>query len=720
MSPSVGLRKRVILLFFGTTLAILLLAGRLAYLQLIRGDELRVEALENRLREVQVQPKRGAIVDRNGHELAISVSADSVYAVPGEIGDPDYVAKVLSEELGIPYTDVYQRVTRDLSFVWIQRKVPDQVALRLRQLNLPGIYFTQESRRLYPKGELAAHVLGISGIDSQGLEGVELVFDEELRGIYGTIKVEFDARSREIPQATQQYTPPVDGSVLQLTIDENIQYIAERELDRAMMAHQAKAGYVIVMDPRTGEVLAMAIRPTFDPNNFADYPAEVRRNRAVSDVLPPGSSFKPITAAAAIEEGTIRPETPFYDPGYFKVPGHTIRNWNYQGLGSTTFAEGFQESSNTIFASVALNNLGTEKFYRYLHAFGLVDKTGIDLPGEARGLQPPQSSARPVDIAVMGFGQTLTVTPIQMITAIAAIANDGMLMRPRVAKAIISPDGKLIKEFRPEPVRQVVSPETARTVRQLMKLVVEEGTGTRAQIEGYAVGGKTGTSQKVIDGRLVPGHYLASFIGIAPIDDPRVVVYVVIDEPQGIYYGGWVAAPIFAQVTRDVLHYLEVEPDYTGEIGTPAPLGEPTLVPDVINLPVEEAEQVLRYAGLTAEIRGEGIVTDQFPGPGVRVLAGSRVVLTTSDTPGDAQDPEKAAPVPVPDVSGMSRSQVAAELSRVGLRLDAQGDGYAVSQMPAAGEEVPSGSFVRVLFEPLGPAPETTPDGEEAGTASGP
>lgn len=714
MVPSVGLRRRVILLFLGTTLAFLLLAGRLAYLQLVRGDELRAEALENRLRDVQVQARRGTIVDRNGHELAISVSADSVYAVPAEISDPEQVARTLSEHLGIEYTTIYERITRDLSFVWVQRKVPDEVAIRLRELQLPGIYFTQESRRLYPKGTLAAHVLGISGIDSQGLEGIELVYDAELRGEEGSIRVEFDARSREIPQATQYYIPPVDGNTLQLTIDENIQYIAERELERAMLAHQAKAGYIIVMDPSTGEILALALRPTFDPNHYNDYPAETRRNRAVSDVFPPGSSFKPITAAAAIEEGTISPQTPIYDPGYFKVPGHTIRNWNYQGLGATNFARGFQESSNTIFASVALNNLGAEKFYRYLRAFGLTEPTGIDLPGEARGLYPPESSARPVDIAVMGFGQTLTLTPIQMITAIAAIANDGMLMKPMIARAIYSPEGQKIREFQPQPVRQVISPETARTVRELMKLVVEDGTGTRAQIEGYAVGGKTGTSQKVIDGRLVPGHYLASFIGIAPIDDPRVVVYVVIDEPQGIYYGGWVAAPIFAQVTRDVLHYLGVEPSYTESQDPPGPMGEPTLVPNVVNLLVEEALEVLRYAGFDTEVRGEGRqVTDQFPSAGVRVPPGSKVIITAGGV--DIQ-PDGEQPVTVPNLIGLSRSEAAAQLSVLGLRLDAHGDGIAISQEPSAGAKAPKGSFVRVIFEP----PEDEETAPEAGVVNGP
>ncbi|HEY8450196.1 MAG TPA: penicillin-binding transpeptidase domain-containing protein, partial [Bacillota bacterium] len=590
----------------------------------------------------------------------------------------------------------------------VQRKVADETARQLRQLDLPGIYFTQESRRLYPKGVLASHVLGIAGIDSQGLEGIELKYDEQLRGQPGSIRVEFDAHGREIPQAAQEYVPPQDGMTLALTIDENIQYIAERELDRAMLAHQAKAGYVVVMDPRTGEILALAIRPTFDPNDYSRYGVDVRRNRVVSDVFPPGSAFKPITAAAALEEGLISPDTAMFDPGYFKVPGHVIRNWNYQGLGSTTFAEGFQESANTIFAQVALNRLGAERFYDYLRAFGLTERTGIDLPGEARGLYPPEESARPVDIAVMGFGQTLTVTPIQMITAIAAIANDGLLMRPHVAKALYNADGQLERTFDPQPVRQVISPETARTVRDLMRRVVEQGTGVRAQIEGYAVGGKTGTSQKVIDGRLVPGHYVASFIGIAPLDDPRLVVYVVIDEPQGIYYGGWVAAPIFARVTRDVLNYLEIQPTYTREptpTGPPPP--EPAVVPNVVNLTVDEATAIVRYAALEPEVRGEGtVVTGQFPSAGVRIPAGSRVVL---DAGGDLGSVEAVTPVTVPNLRGLTRQEAAERLAAVGLRLDAHGEGVAVSQEPAPGQRVPGQSYVRVTFSP-GQGPPAAPE----------
>lgn len=701
MVPAVGLRKRIVFLFLVTMSVFFALSIRLAYIQLVRGETLRAEALENRLLEVEVQAKRGAIYDRAGRELAISVSVDSLYAVPAEIEDPEEAARRLAPLLGQSEQDVYEKLTRHVSFSWVQRKLPDDVAREIRQLNLRGLYFTEESRRLYPKGALAAHILGIAGIDNQGLEGSELVFDELLSGEAGRIKVEFDAAGRELPQAVQQFVPPVDGASIALTIDENIQYVVERELDRAMLAHQAKAGYVIVMRPQTGEILAMAVRPHFDPNEFEKSTLAERRNRAISDTFPPGSVFKPITAAAALDAGLVTPNTPFYDPGYYRAPGHTITNWNRRGLGATTFAEGFQESANTIFAQLAEKVIGVDRFYAQLEAFGLTERTGIDLPGEGRGLLPPKEAVRPLDLAVMGFGQTLTVTPIQMITAMAAIANDGLLMRPQILYRVFDEHGETVQAMQPEPVRQAIAPETARTLRELMARVVSDGTGTRAHVDGYRVGGKTGTSQKVEDGRILPGHYIASFIGMIPIDKPEVVIYVVIDEPQGLYTGGFVAAPVFARIARDVMHYLDIPPQVDEDEAT-APVhsrpADPTLVPDVVQLSVNEAISVLQYAGLAADVQGGGgRVTAQVPAPGVRVQAGATVILATD---GALEQQAGISIVDVPDLRGLVRDEAAARLSAVNLRLDAHGEGRVVDQDPAPGSRVPARSFVRVYFEP--------------------
>ncbi|MEX2355625.1 MAG: penicillin-binding transpeptidase domain-containing protein [Thermaerobacterales bacterium] len=706
--PGVGLRKRILVLFLASGLALILLIGRLGYIQFFRGPELQAQALDNRLWNISVEPKRGLILDRNGNTLALSINAETVYVVPAEVRDPAGTAARLSGILDTSYDEVYDRVTRPVAWWYVKRKISDEQAREVREARLPGIYLTQESRRIYPKGTLAAHLIGFAGIDSQGLEGLEVFYDEELRGRTGWIEIEFDARGREIPQALQHFDPPEDGHNLTLTLDENIQHVVERELDRAMLAHGAKSGTVLVYEPCSGGVLAMASRPVFDPNRFSDFPSQIWRNPVVSDTIPPGSAFKPLTAAAALEEGVVTPASRFHDPGHLKVPGHTIHNWNRVGLGSTDFATGFEKSANTIFSKVAMN-LGLAEFYNYIHGFGLDSRTGIDLPGEAMGIRPRQENARPVDLAVMGFGQTLTVTPIQMAAAVGAIACDGRLMRPHLASEIRDQDGELVRRVDPEPVRQVVSPATAQTVRELMGRVVDNGTGVRAQIEGYSIGGKTGTSQKIEGGRIAAGRYIASFIGIAPISDPQVLVYVLIDEPQGIYYGGWVAAPVAGAIMRDVLHYLQIPPDDPDAAGPDSSRlsVDPTRVPNVVNLSLAEAEQVLNYAGLKLK-RDQGVdenqgmmqrVTGQFPASGARVKTGVEVVVTTT---GEDVENVSWTLVSVPELAAATPKEAADLLAAVGLRLDAIGDGVVDRQDPAPGERVPGGSYVRVVFSAAG------------------
>lgn len=699
--PGIGLRKRIIFLFISTTLALLGLMARVGYLQFWRGAELQAQAFENRLRNITVEPKRGLIIDANGNELALSVSADSVFAVSADVKDPAAVAQRLSEILDLSYVDAYERITRPAAWWYVKRKITDEQSQRIKeeQKDLPGIYLTQESRRIYPKGTLAAHILGFAGIDNQGLEGIEHYYDSQLRGQNGRIEIEFDARGREIPQAVQHFEPAEDGLTLRLTVDENIQHVVERELDRAMLAHGAKGAVGIVYEPCTGRILAMSSRPTFDPNRFGEFPPQQWRNAAVSDTLPPGSTFKPIVAAAALEEGIVAPATPFYDPGFYRVPGATIHNWNRAGLGSTDFATGFEKSANTIFARVAVD-LGSDRFYHYLDAFGLTRRTGIDLPGEAVGIRPPKDQARTVDLAVMGFGQTLTVTPIQLVAALGAIACEGTLMRPHIAAEWLDAEGNVIRVQEPEAVRQVVSAQVARTVLGLMERVVTSpgGTGGSAKVEGYRVGGKTGTSQKYEGGRIAQGKYIASFAGIAPISDPRMVVYVAVDEPQGIYFGGWVAAPVAGAIMRDVLHYLQIPPDQPDQEGPPPITGrrEPTVVPNLVNLTLAEAEAVARYAGLTLRVQGSGTqVSGQFPVAGARVAVGTQVVVSTEAS---AVQEEEWTVVTVPELAGSTRQQAAERLAAVGLHLEAIGQGVAAEQDPAPGTKVPSGSYVKVVF----------------------
>jgi len=698
--PGISLRKRIVLVLLASLLAFSSLAGRVAWLQFVRGDELRARAQDARTRDVQVEARRGVIYDQRMRELAVSVNVDSLYAVPREVDDPTQVASKIAGMLDMDPVEISERLGQTASFVWIKRKLPEEVSYAIRQMKIPGLYFTQESRRFYPKGTLAAHVLGFAGIDSQGLEGVEYSHDHELRGQPGRIVLEFDAQGREIPQAKHHYIPPVDGDNLVLTIDEVIQYVVERELDKTVAETGAKGGLCLVMEPKSGDILAMAARPTYDPNFWSDFPPSQWRNPCISDTQHPGSVFKPITACAAVEEGRVTPETGFYDPGYVKVPGWVINNWNNQGLGSTTFAEGFEKSANVIFVKVGLS-VGIPDFYRYLRAFGFESPLGIDLPGEATALYPAEEKATVVDLAVMSFGQTIAVTPLQMVSAMSAIANGGYLMRPRVVKAVQDAQSGEARDLPPVLIRRVISSETAAAIRQLMVQVVEKGTGSRARVPGYSVGGKTGTSQKSVGGRVVSDRHVSSFCGLVPAGDPALVVLLMIDEPQGIYYGGVVAAPAVQAILTDALHYLEVPPDKPDEVagrdgGNEQVRSEgETVVPSIVNLSREDATRDLAVAGLSPSFSGAGeTVLQQFPPAGSRIPTGSVVLAYTE------RNRLHGSEVTVPDLSGHTLRAAAEYLGMLGLRMEAQGSGIVKSQSPGPGVTVPRGTVVKISLSP--------------------
>ncbi len=696
-APDLGLRKRMAVVFIGTALFMAVLLVRVAYIQFIQGEELAKRALDMRTREVPVEAKRGTIYDRRGRELAVSVNVESVFAIPAQIRDAESTAATVATILGMEKDDVLRRITLPSSFVWIKRKIEEDVARQLKAKKLPGIETTQESKRYYPKGNLASHVLGIAGIDNQGLEGVELFYDTPLGGSKGKIIIEFDARGQEMPQALHRYIAPVDGNDAYLTIDEVVQFIAERELEQAMIRHQAKGGVIIVMDPTTGEILAMAVRPDYDPNNYNDYPVQNRRNIAVVDAFSPGSTFKPITAAAALEEGLVKMSDRFFCGGSIKVPGAVISCWS-SNHGSLSFLEVIRHSCNVGFVNVGLR-VGKEKFYEYVQAFNLTDKTGIDFPGEATGIMLKPDVMKTVDLAVMSFGQTLTVTPLQLITAVAAIANDGKLMRPHLLKEIRSPEGVVVAEQPPEMLRQVISRETARELKEAMRSVVEEGTGRHAYIEGYTVAGKTGTAQKVVEGRIVRGRYTAMFVGFVPYDNPKLIALAMLDEPEGAYYGGQIAAPLWAAVVRDVLQYLEIPPapktstDLKPSAADPADIQ--VTVPNVVNLTPAEAMSVAREAGVRVFVEGGGPrILQQTPAAGASVKKDTMVIAFTEGEPGGKEQ------VTVPDLIGKTMRSVAATLAQVGLQMETEGSGLAIEQDPVPGTQVPSGTIVRVRFSP--------------------
>lgn len=695
------LRKRLTLVFIVAGLFFFLLVGRLAWVQFVQGEELHHKALEVRLRDVPVEAKRGSVFDRNGKELVTSISVDSIYATPGQIKDPRATAKKLAPVLDLDEEQLFQRLTKKSSFEWIKRKVENDKVRSVRELNLPGIGFVEESKRYYLDSSIAAHVLGFTGIDNQGLAGLEKSYDEELRGKPGRIVVEHDAAGRPVPEAIHKYIAPEQGYDLVLTIDEAIQYFVERELDKLVAQCSPKFALALVMDPKTGDILAMGNRPTFNPNNWQEEPREIwDKNPAIWYNYEPGSTFKIITAAAALEEGTVRPGDTFYDPGYSKVADRTIKCWKAGGHGSQTFLEVMQNSCNPGFIAVGLNT-GVDKLYKYIDAFGFGATTGVSLPGEARGIIIPQKSVTNLDLATISIGQSIAVTPIQLVTAISAVANDGALMKPRLVKEIKA-DDKTVSVIKPEKVRQVISKETANQLCLMLETVVVDGTGKNAYVDGYRVGGKTGTAQVVGErGGYVAGRYVASFAGIAPADDPRLVMLVVVAEPTGgIYFGGQLAAPVFQAVAKDTLRYLGV-PETLGlkkplqPWETNTPLVEVT-VPNVVNQTLAEAQKMMQEAGLKVQTRGEGqMVYGQMPGAGARVSSGTTVILEL--TPGETG---KSGSVTVPDLKGLTIKEAGIMLEQVDLQLLPQGSGLAVEQSVKPGTKVAVGTVIKVTFAP--------------------
>ncbi|MDF2928038.1 stage V sporulation protein D [Anaerospora sp.] len=688
----VTIRKRVAVFFLMVTFVIVGLICRLGYLQFYRSTWLAENATDQRVREIPVEAKRGIIYDRLGRELAISVSAESVYAIPAEIRNPEETAAKLAAILALDPNNLAVKLKKRQAFTWVKRKLDAETARQVKVLNLPGIGLTQESQRHYPQDNLAAHILGFTGVDSQGLDGVEMTFDSYLRGRSGSIVVEYDARGREIPHANHRYVPPVDGQNIYLTIDLVIQQIIERELDRIMKETQARAATIIIMQPQTGEILALANKPDYNPNRFAEFAPKLWRNNAVSNAYEPGSTFKIITTAAALGERVVKLEDRFFDPGSIEVQGRNIHCWKHGGHGSQSFVEVVQNSCNVGFVTVGLR-LGTDPFYQYIDKFGFGKHTGIDLPGEAKGIMIDKAKVKPINIATMSIGQSIAVTPIQLVNAVSAVANDGKLNRPQIVREVKDKNGQLIREFQPDVVRQVLEEAVAKQEKGVLEKVVEEGSGKGAAVEGYRVAGKTGTAQKVGAGGYLPDKYVASFVGFAPADNPQVAMLVIIDEPVGLYYGGQIAAPVFGAVMKDVLPYIKLTP----QIQVAAKDGKEmhTEVPQVINLPVSEASKLLQKAGLTVRLEEAGErVTDQIPKPGSRVPKGTNVLLYTDNSR------YLSGEVTVPDCLGLSLTDAANVLTDVGLMINPAGTGNTiVRQEPPPGSKAMPGVSIHVFFE---------------------
>jgi cell division protein FtsI (penicillin-binding protein 3) len=546
---------------------LLLLAGfgvvlfRLVNLQVLQAAELTARADRQHQKSVTLEGARGTVTDRHGKVLAMNVEVPSIFGVPTSLDSPSNAAKSLSPVLHIRREEIEKKLRLDKHFVWLARKVEPEQGRRLEQLSIDGIGMVMEGRRFYPKGPLLAHVLGFVGMDGVGLEGLERRYESQLHGEKRLTILQRDALGRTVFPKGLREQVPATGQALALTIDEVIQYIAEKELEEAVDHARAKSGTIIVMEPQTGAILAMAVSPRFDPNAVASLTADRWRNRALTDTYEPGSTMKVVVAAAALEERVMMPGSMLFgENGRMTIASTTIHD--HEKLGWMTFAQMIQKSSNIGAAKTGML-LGDHRLYRYLQAFGFGQRTEIDLPGEVAGLlKAPRDWGRR-SLASISMGQEVGVTPLQMISAVAAIANDGVLMKPYVVAEVRDQKSQSVKDIKPQVKRRVVSPATARTLTTILEGVVTNGTGGKAAIPGFRVAGKTGTAQKVDPrtGAYSSALSIGSFVGFVPADAPRLAMIVVIDEPQGEAWGGVVAAPVFRRVGEQVLTYMGVPRD---------------------------------------------------------------------------------------------------------------------------------------------------------------
>ena len=621
-----------------------LITGRMFQLQVLKKEQLYKLAAQQQHIQIPLVPKRGTIYDNRGDELAVSIEVDSVYADPRKVVDVEKTAREVSAALQIDREELRQRLKSHRSFEWVQRKISSKEAEEVRVLQLPGIFFLKENRRFYPNSQLAAHLVGFVGLDSKGLEGIEFQYDTFLNGENQVWTSARDALGREIALGKGPFEKEDHYRNIALTIDKSIQHVTETELARGVEKWGAKGGMAIAMDPPTGKILAMVSYPTFNPNQFIQYRSKSWRNRAVSDVFEPGSLFKAILAAAAVEEQVVRPSDSFFcENGSYTIYDRTIHDHSKHGW--LTFHQVIKFSSN-IGASKVGEKMGKDRFYRYISAFGFGEKTGINLPGEAKGIVQHPRYWPPVALDTISFGQGISVTGIQLVSALSAIANGGYLMKPYVVEKIMDEKGQVIQSFQPEVVRKVISEETARKVRALLKATTEKGgTGEGAVPAGYEVAGKTGTAQKVdaLLGGYSEDRYTSGFMGFAPAEEAKLVLLIVIDEPQGNNYGGVVAAPIFKAIMEKVLPILNVIPngttvvknelDFVPRKGTPEaqPVIEAVRVgkgagmvvmPDLTGLSMRNALTRIEGKGLIIKVSGNGKVIEQIPRPGTVIEKG--------------------------------------------------------------------------------------------------
>lgn len=628
---NVTVRKRLMIALFVGILTFLIIDVRLGYVQFFLGDKLTDKAKGSWSRNIPFEPERGEIVDRNGVALATNISAPTVYVIPRQIKDPATTAEKLASVLNMSKEKAYKEITQGESIVRIKegRKISHEKAKEIRAIGLEGVYIGEDSKRSYPFGSYLSHVLGFTGVDNQGLMGLEKYYDKELSGKRGSVKFYATAKGSRMNNIPDDFEKPVNGLALKLTIDTKIQTVVERELDIAEAKYHPDGMVAIAMKPNTGEILAMSSRPTFDPDNFRNVPQEVyNRNLPVWSTYEPGSTFKIITLAAALEEGKVNFEDHFYDPGSVEVAGARLKCWKRGGHGSETFLQVVQNSCNPGFVELG-NRLGKDTLFKYIKNFGFGQKTGIDLQGEGTGILFNLNRVGPVELATTAFGQGVSVTPIQQVTAVSAAINGGILYKPYIAKELIDPVTKdVVMRNSPVEKRRVISEKTSKEIRYALESVVAQGTGGRAFVDGYRIGGKTGTAQKAQNGHYLENNYIVSFVGFAPADDPQLVVYVAVDNPKGtLAFGGTVTAPIVGAIMKDGLTSMGVPPR-KDQIEKKKAWDDIPLVtlPDLTGL--TKAEITEQLLNLKIDASGEGdVVVRQSPEAGSKVKEGSTIRL---------------------------------------------------------------------------------------------
>ncbi|NLO86657.1 MAG: PASTA domain-containing protein [Clostridiales bacterium] len=703
MPTELHIRKRVLALLLILVFLFVLLVARITYLTTVESASLTQRGIKQWTREGIVYARRGNILDTNGQTLVVSATAYIVSANPRKISDISLFAQTVCPILDLSEERVISKLSdKSKASVILKRQVSRATADQLRTLQsnddetvateMKALIFDEDVRRVYPRGAFLVQTLGLTNVDSVGQSGLEQKYEELLRGEAGSSLYSVDGKAQPIYDDGNLYVEPQDGNAIKLTIDATIQEICEKAMRECYEVNNAQAVHVIAMDVYSGAILAMCSKPDYDPNDppreQLDALQSLMRIRLISDAYEPGSTFKVLTAAAALDAGVTTPDDSFYCSAKIKVDGDTIKCWG-NPHGAETLAEAIQNSCNPVFVELALR-LGTETMYDYLHAFGLGKKTNVDLLGEGSGILIPLKSVKNVDLARIGFGQSVAVTPIQLLAASCSVVNGGRLMQPYLLKEAVAPDGTVIYRTQPKVVSNPISEETSKTMRELLEKVVSVGGAKNAKIEGYKIGGKTGTAQVYKEGRIVRDVHIGSFFGFAPADDPKIALLVIVDEADTpIDYGGTTAAPFARQILADVLPYLGYQADAQDD-------RVDIEVADVIGLPLWQARKTLGDQGFRVLDDGVGdVVTAQMPSGGGMLIENGQVMLYTYSD----ENPIVEELVCIPDVMGMSTAQAASMLRQRSLETEIIGSGFAVKQEPAAGEYAAPNSVIKITFE---------------------